>query len=173
MTDSVHVSVCAGMGGKLRAPSGGLLFIRQSGGPQSLPALRLFVLPRILLQPERTIHEGKSEQHKGVETPTNQFTLIFPHRSGHFVCSLSLVSRSCVSVAVLRCPCSDSYCGGSSSTRRPPSTQTLTAWKETPSVSRLGNACCQSRVIKDASINYKPINTRNAAACPFNSGVSF
>ena len=120
-----------------------------------------------------------SDRHKrmhisrGVSrTIPHVFRLIIPHSFVHIVCSLSLVFLSCVSVAVLHCPCSDSYCGESFSTRRPPSTQTLTAWKETPSVSRFGNPCCQSWVIDHASFYDKPINTRNAAECPFNVSIS-
>ncbi len=40
------------------------------------------------------------------------------------------------STQILQFPCTASYCGGSSSTQLPPTTQTLTAWRETPSVCR-------------------------------------
>ena len=49
-------------------------------------------------------------------------------------------SGSSVSAAVHLCLCSASCYGGSSSTPPPPTTQTLTAWKQTPSVSRWADA---------------------------------
>ena len=49
-------------------------------------------------------------------------------------------SLSSVNVAVLLCPCLASYYGESSSTQLPPTTQTLIAWMETQSVSRLASA---------------------------------
>lgn len=53
------------------------------------------------------------------------------------LCSFSLsLSVSSVSIAVLLCPCSASCYGGNSFTQLPPTTQTLTAWRETPSVFR-------------------------------------
>lgn len=59
--------------------------------------------------------------------------------------SFLLLSISSVNVAVRLCPCLASCYGGSSSTQLLPTTQTLTAWRETPSVSRWAFASLKRR----------------------------